>query len=370
MTSSSKLILSATLLAVGYGVASFLGSPHAPYLSPATRASLQAHAEQQAQAQTPAVANSETFVGGARLYPEIASSGSPSHFLADDPRQLGGDDASLLPTITASAGRNLPRREAALPSPIPVSMEAEPLTPADPYFGADSYDKHQTPFAGAAPSAEQHDATIARSVPTVGKREFGGGRLIDAHWLNPASNSFDNEPGVVTIGSIPVLAPKAAATASFEAPGVSPMSTTPNTRQIADTNLSVLPPVSQTYETSMAPSAVEPDELRRHRVVDGDSLERLAERYLRDPGRSGEIFELNRDVLQQAELLPIGVELKIPPRATHVPPAVPLVSSGMNSSTAAPEAVPMRPVPAEISNVPRAQLLHPLPAGWPHEQRN
>jgi len=51
-----------------------------------------------------------------------------------------------------------------------------------------------------------------------------------------------------------------------------------------------------------------------HKVVDGDTLRALAQRYLGSADRSGEIYEANRDVLPNPEVLPIGVELKIPPR--------------------------------------------------------
>jgi nucleoid-associated protein YgaU len=56
-----------------------------------------------------------------------------------------------------------------------------------------------------------------------------------------------------------------------------------------------------------------------HKIIDGDSLPALAERYLGDASRAKEIFEANRDVLTDFQLLPIGVELKIPPR--NRPPA-------------------------------------------------
>jgi len=52
-----------------------------------------------------------------------------------------------------------------------------------------------------------------------------------------------------------------------------------------------------------------------HKIVDGDSLESLAERYLGSAERCLEIYEANRDVLRSPQLLPIGVELKIPPRS-------------------------------------------------------
>ncbi len=51
---------------------------------------------------------------------------------------------------------------------------------------------------------------------------------------------------------------------------------------------------------------------RTHKIVDGDTLTALAERYLGSSLRAGEIFEANRDLLFDPQLLPIGVELKIP----------------------------------------------------------
>ena len=54
--------------------------------------------------------------------------------------------------------------------------------------------------------------------------------------------------------------------------------------------------------------------LTTHTVVDGDTLPALAERYLGASDRANELFEANRQTLTDPSLLPIGVELKIPPR--------------------------------------------------------
>ena len=54
-----------------------------------------------------------------------------------------------------------------------------------------------------------------------------------------------------------------------------------------------------------------------HTVVDGDTLAALAERYLGSATRAAEIYEANRDVLHDPNLLPIGAELKIPPQGDH-----------------------------------------------------
>jgi len=49
-----------------------------------------------------------------------------------------------------------------------------------------------------------------------------------------------------------------------------------------------------------------------HKIIDGDSLALLAERYLGSASRAMEIYEANRNVLAHPEILPIGAELKIP----------------------------------------------------------
>jgi nucleoid-associated protein YgaU len=54
---------------------------------------------------------------------------------------------------------------------------------------------------------------------------------------------------------------------------------------------------------------------RTHRIVDGDTLRRLAQRYLGNAERFGEIYEANRDVLNNPDLLPIGKVLRLPERA-------------------------------------------------------
>lgn len=60
------------------------------------------------------------------------------------------------------------------------------------------------------------------------------------------------------------------------------------------------------------PLAEQPPEPELHIVHEGDSLARLAGRYLGDESRSLEIFELNRDLLGNPHVLPLGVELRIP----------------------------------------------------------
>jgi nucleoid-associated protein YgaU len=69
-----------------------------------------------------------------------------------------------------------------------------------------------------------------------------------------------------------------------------------------------------------------------HAIVNGDTLEALAERYLGRADRAGEIFEANRTRLQDPEILPIGMKLTIPrresPPAVHRQPLVPVAAPG------------------------------------------
>jgi len=72
---------------------------------------------------------------------------------------------------------------------------------------------------------------------------------------------------------------------------------------------------------------------RRHRIAEGDTLRRLAEKYLGNPERYLDIFQANSDVLFDPRLIPIGVEIVIPDRTTAVAKA----ASGPTPAAAAPE---------------------------------
>ncbi|HEY4312202.1 MAG TPA: LysM peptidoglycan-binding domain-containing protein [Pirellulales bacterium] len=69
---------------------------------------------------------------------------------------------------------------------------------------------------------------------------------------------------------------------------------------------------------SAVPSGAGFHELRRHKIADGDTLSGLAVRYLGSADRYREIYELNREVLANPDLLPIGTELKIPALGSKV----------------------------------------------------
>ncbi len=64
--------------------------------------------------------------------------------------------------------------------------------------------------------------------------------------------------------------------------------------------------------TSAEPETTKP--YRVHTIVNGDTLTRLARRYLGNPARAPEIFALNQEVLSDPEILPIGQQIRLPHR--------------------------------------------------------
>lgn len=80
----------------------------------------------------------------------------------------------------------------------------------------------------------------------------------------------------------------------------------------------------------------------RHRIVDGDTLGTIARLYYGDEQRARELFEMNRNVLRDPELLPIGTELVIPGGSPNqfAPPAAPLMPASPMSQGVPPLLTP------------------------------
>jgi hypothetical protein len=67
-----------------------------------------------------------------------------------------------------------------------------------------------------------------------------------------------------------------------------------------------------------SPSSYQSSQELRHVVEDGDTLTRIAVRYLGRADAYHKIYELNRDVLSTPDLLPIGSVLRIPSRDSQL----------------------------------------------------
>jgi len=101
-----------------------------------------------------------------------------------------------------------------------------------------------------------------------------------------------------------------------------------------------------------------------HKIVDGDTLHMIAQRYLGDADRYLDIFHANRDRLRSPGVLPIGIELRIPigespataaPRVNASPVSVGLGALQVKTASSEPErgAAPMVEIrPGTLRSIP------------------
>jgi nucleoid-associated protein YgaU len=156
-----------------------------------------------------------------------------------------------------------------------------------------------------------------------------------------------------TSSSAAVAAPDEISTVTASAtPSVNAAPSIANAAVPRDTSSS--PPADIENRTAAAKGQLvdlnEPE--RTHTIADGDTLSKLAEHYLGSADRSAELFQYNRDVLPNMDVLPIGAELRVPPRIAIVDPQNPKP----------PSAVVMRsPGPLVPLTQPAAQTTTPAP---------
>jgi nucleoid-associated protein YgaU len=84
---------------------------------------------------------------------------------------------------------------------------------------------------------------------------------------------------------------------------------------------------------------------KEHRIVDGDTLPALAERYLGDAAQVDELYELNRDILPSRDLLPVGKRLRIPRSDSSL---TPVESTGALEQTPVSIAAPAAATPLRL----------------------
>ncbi len=152
------------------------------------------------------------------------------------------------------------------------------------------------------PSAEADLAIPAQSDPLVLRKQPDRGTLAAAE-ASPATS----QPRPAAAGEPRHLRPTIVTPADQPAPPPELPKTYPSSNQ----------PVNTRWGTSLGemlpdPASTPASAPPTHKVIDGDSLALLAERYLGSASRAMEIYEANRNVLAHPEILPIGTELKIP----------------------------------------------------------
>ncbi len=298
MNRSTKLYLAAVLLAAGYGVASLLGSPSTLYLPHNCPQSPAEAAVGLAGAPT-TLADSEHILGGVRLLPDRPTAQrSATSSIAAQVAEL--TSPSVAPPLAATSSSLSSTATAAMTPSTSLAHTMAPPPFATPASAGVSQTNNFARLDDTSPRPFQPQQIVTK--PLLGRPQYGPPPAI-AQAEVPVADATRDETSTIAGTGPPTFARAAPAQVSTRGDATTPF---------AVVNSPALLQVS-TLPSSAAPSLLPP---KTHIVVDGDSLAKLAKRYLDSPDRADVIFAANRDVLKSPDLLPIGVELKIPGRAT------------------------------------------------------
>jgi LysM domain len=329
-----KILLAFALVAIGFGVAKFLGQPVLRTRSLSSR-STQAPLRPISTPVADSASRGAIAADGARLLP--GTSATPAHIAAMNTIAKMPESPALGSPIATASTTN----DAAPIAKMPQSIDCVPisLSPINESRSPRATLRNEAPRAiGVDP---QSPVAIHRTPPVsleaANPVEVANAQAESVRWPAP--------PLLTSSTSAAKPSSPAAIRASYDEPGA----------PLAENQ--VAPPPWPNEQEYSGP--------RTHIVVDGDSLEKLASRYLSDPRRSHEIYELNRDVLTAPDLLPIGAELKIPERVASA--SIAREGFPPNSGKAQPNRevvrdnwAPVRPASSPQGIIPRAQLAPPV----------
>jgi hypothetical protein len=326
VTATKKLFLAAILLAVGFGVARLMGVPDAPWHVSLGGGSLtRAPSDDKLPVPNATTVRANTPANDARLVPDYSS---------DNPYRVRAD-VSAPPQVQSSLSE----------------MTVSNGTTTQPSIA----------FSG------DHQPSLQNFEPRIKLRDEAP-RPLD--FESRAAATVYSSPAIpLPSGDNPPVAAARTAAADWRASGLSPAEFVSNSVGAATINASYSHPAETPTNTPTVapPPWFEPAEAsgpRTHVVVDGDSLERLAGRYLDDSSRGREIYEANRELLASPDLLPIGAELVIPEQKNRAAFEATSPQSSLASDPplrAATNGIDrFRPIPPAPHVLPRAQLLQPV----------
>jgi nucleoid-associated protein YgaU len=338
VTATRKIFIAAILLTAGYGVARFLGEPAALLYAPGKPDAVVGAQNSAVAANSTSTESTPLSPAGARLVPDFGS---------ENPYQLSAESATDNATLAQSfpIKNNSLETNANAPASTPPPAEGAPVAHAPRVKLRDEAPRplNFEPRA-TAPVQAQPLVQLPPAQPPVQAAAVASAPPL----IQPSNSAFDlRAPELQSAGyaTDPNSAALSTVTASYSQPGLP----------------APAPP------TVSPPPWPERHGLRTHIVIDGDSLERLAGRYLDDPTRGVEIFEANRELLSSPELLPIGAELVIPEMRSRSAfgsstPQSSLARDPSVRAAAHQVMVPVRPIPPANSLMPRARLLPPVAA--------
>jgi nucleoid-associated protein YgaU len=161
------------------------------------------------------------------------------------------------------------------------------------------------------PVVRQERAAIAKPVSLPLRRADGPLAMVLPNETSPASGLAADSPPSAT-ATLPMAsglpnAPTRSETMNVAPPPAMPIAFHPISDELKPTSWKPTPPGADL-------PVVKP---RKYVLRDGDSLERLAERFLGNRARAEEIFAMNRHVLSREDLLPVGKEIVLPARKSE-----------------------------------------------------
>ncbi|MEM8864385.1 MAG: LysM domain-containing protein [Planctomycetota bacterium] len=309
--------------------------------------------------------------------PIIADTAPPTLDIAADEEALAWDNQSSAAVVSGESFQSEPPsglirvRDAAV---LPAAAEAvvgsryatpapwptpQPTPPTSPATMANTWPTapplaQQSPSAASpanqAPRNDWHSAAYRQSAPPVGAWEDAVRTNREAAAAPHTAMRDSNYAGASPLVSAPT-----------------PGNEQPIWTDIPMTNEAFNEPPAQSTHQGMIPAssfqaeaqsrqAAKNRSPQTHIVTDGDTLAKLAERYLGDASRAADLFAWNRSKIDHPDLLPIGVALQVcaPGELTE--------SAGLAGGTAGGLISVGSPSGANPT-APRARLLTPRPEG-------
>jgi nucleoid-associated protein YgaU len=336
-----KIFLATTLVVVGFFVAKFLGQPvKLPDSLQAYRAQAQTIVAAKPVAEPKIQAPSNT-TGGVRLLPDAqVTRANPT----DSPTTIG----AAIPVLAAANASNTPPPRTFDFPPLDTSPNRDVAAP-------------RAMLRNEAPRPVGVDPQSPASIRRTATVSEVSGQAVDPYKVSQPPINLADAPSAPMNWPAPQLI-----TAEYSAPAKFANSS-PAAIAASFSQSTSLPSEGQLSPPPW-PATEENAEPRTHIVVDGDTLEKLAGRYLSDPHRSREIFELNHEMLSSPDLLPIGAELKIPERLASIPrdrqvwqPNSSVPRGGDDGGrTNNSNVMPVQPASMPTGIIPRAQLARPV----------
>ena len=327
MTPTKKILLAAAFVAAGYGVASQLGAPKLQIIGRPQPLADRAPAPKPENRTALPSLSSDTR---ARLVPDVQA-----------PAASAASDSNLEDVNDQLPSRGQSEFELASVSAPPLANSRATELSVKTHFLPRATLRNEAPRPLVI---EPRDAITVKDIPQPAPL---GAEL--AHAAAPPGSTTDSAPSIVSH-------------AQFSQDRVRSEDPGPTAGIVAEDQVT-----PDAYYTRLLPANEElENQSQSHIVVDGDSLAKLAHRYLDDPQRASEIYELNRHVLSHPDVLPIGAQLMIPSRSVSLHSVGQLPQSRLPHGAAIHAAsrgglVPVRPIPPGATVMPRAHLAQPKP---------